>query len=160
MQPIGNLIQILLDHQIEFVIVGGMAAVLHGSSQVTQDLDVCAPLDVPHIEKLRECLAPFHPTHRMTPKKLSFLEFPEDISNIKNLYLQTDKGIIDVLGQISGVGDYSRVARLAVQVGVFGAKCQVISIDDLILAKQFMARPKDLATIKELKVVRGNSEVP
>ncbi|MGK5086005.1 hypothetical protein WDW86_00460 [Bdellovibrionota bacterium FG-2] len=72
--------------------VGGFAGVLHGSAMVTQDLDLCLLLTPQNIEKLRSILKDIHPTHRMTPKKLSFSNIPEDISKVNNLYLQTDLG--------------------------------------------------------------------
>ncbi|MGK5085150.1 hypothetical protein WDW37_17825 [Bdellovibrionota bacterium FG-1] len=70
----------------------------HGTSLLTQDIDVCALLTQENIQKIRELLGPFHPVHRMTPKKLSLLEFPAGISAINNLYISTDLGQIDFLG--------------------------------------------------------------
>src|SRR3990167_2862180 len=100
-----RLLEVLLDNGIDFVIVGGFAAVLHGSSQVTQDLDLCVAFSPFQIEKLRKCLAPFNPRHRMTVQKLSFLEFPQDLSGVKNLYIESDLGILDLLSFVGGVGD-------------------------------------------------------
>ena len=90
----------------------------------------------------------------MTPNKVSFLEIPEDISNINNLYLETDLGVVDLISQVAGVGAFDRVSRNAQCVPLFGRQCIVISIDDLILTKEAMGRPKDIAMIKELKVIR------
>lgn len=90
----------------------------------------------------------------MTPKKLSFLEVPQDTSNVNNVYLETDLGIVDLIGQVTGVGDFERVSRHAQAIELFGHPCKVISIEDLILAKEAMGRPKDTAMVKELKVIR------
>ncbi len=153
MQDSENLLKILLEHNIEFVIIGGLAAILHGSSYVTQDLDICAPLSAEQIKKIRECLADYHPTHRMTSKPLSFLEFPEKISNLKNIYLKTDLGLLDILGQVAGLGDFEKVAKNAVEIDLYGRKCKVISIKDLIVTKEIMGREKDRAILHELKAI-------
>ncbi len=151
MMNLVELIQILQKAEIDFVIVGGYSAVLHGSSVVTQDLDICIPFTENTVLKLREILSPFHPVHRMTPQKLSFLEYPESLQTLKNLYLQTDLGTLDILGFVGGVGDFEAVKKNALRLEFFGSVCLILSVDDLIAAKKFMARPKDFLVIKELE---------
>jgi len=155
MQNLNALLKRLLDHNLEFVIVGGFAATLHGSSIVTKDLDICVPLSSDYIEKLRNCLKEIHPVHRMHPKKLSFLEFPEDTATTKNIYLKTDEGILDILGFVGGVGKFDDLKKNAIEISLFDHKCHVISIDDLISAKATMGSPKDLSTIEELKIIKS-----
>jgi len=151
-----NLHQLLLklaDADLEFVVVGGYAGVLHGSAYVTNDLDICALLSPEGVEKLRGALANLHPVHRMTAQKLSFLEHPPAGQSVNNLYLETDGGIIDVLGNVLGVGDYVRLKETAIVVPLFGRRCRVISLADLITAKEAMGREKDLLTAKELRAI-------
>ena len=90
--PLSRLIQTLCDADIDFVVVGGFAGVLHGSALVTRDLDVCAVLSNEDVEKLRSALREFHPTHRLTPQRWSFLGNPDPGVPVKNLYLETDLG--------------------------------------------------------------------
>src|SRR3954469_22406410 len=108
MQDFRSLLHRLADSGLEFVIVGGYAAVTHGSSVVTRDLDICAVLSDGNIEKLRQVLAEWHPKHRMTPEKLSFLDVPKS-GPIQNLYLLTDVGVIDILSTVLGIGDFARL---------------------------------------------------
>lgn len=108
MQDFSRLLQRLADSGLEFVIVGGYAAVTHGSSLVTRVLDICAVLTDESVDKLRVVLAEWNPRHRMTPQELSFLEFPKT-GPVNNLYLRTDVGVIDILSSILGVGDFSRL---------------------------------------------------
>ena len=96
---LSDLLNILIDKNIDFVLVGGFAGVVYGSTTVTQDIDICAVITPEQIDKLRECLKELHPRHRMTPKKLSFLEHPEDVSSLNNLYLETDAGVLDIMGR-------------------------------------------------------------
>lgn len=154
MSNLNQLLQRLCDADIEFVIVGGFAATLHGSSLVTRDLDVCAVLSSENVEKLRGALRDLRPAHRMTPQKLSFLEIPEPGVQMHNLYLSTQIGPVDVLGSILGIGDFAEVSKGAIEVDLFGRRCRVLSLDDLIRAKEALGRQKDLLTVTELKAIR------
>ena len=153
MQSLSKLLEILLDARIDFVLIGGFASVIHGSSMVTQDLDICMMVNPEQIEKLRECLKDFHPKHRMTPKHLSFLEFPADTALTKNIYLETDLGVLDVISEVTGVGTLQRLAANADEITLYGKKCKIISIEDLIASKKALGRPKDLAVVRELEMV-------
>lgn len=149
-QDFNRLLQRLADSGIGFVIVGGYAAVIHGSAYMTRDLDVCAVLTAETVEKLREIFAEWHPKHRMTPQRLSFLEFPKS-GPVQNLYLETDAGIIDILSSILGVGDFERLRAKAEVFEIDGRDYPVIALDDLIQAKEAVARDKDILSAKELR---------
>lgn len=155
MESLKNLLKVLVESDIDFVIIGGFAATLYGSTQVTQDIDICSPLNPKQIEKFRRFLAPFNPKHRMTPKKLSFTDFPKDLKGVKNLYIKTDLGVLDILGEVTGVGSFEEIAKRASYTEFSGKKVKIISIDDLIKVKELIGRPKDEATALELKVIRG-----
>lgn len=154
MSNLNQLLQRLCDAEIDFVIVGGFAATLHGSSLVTRDLDVCAVLSNENVEKLRHALRDLRPAHRLTTQKLSFLENPDPGVRLFNLYLSTEIGAVDILGAILGVGEFEQVRAGAIEVELFGRRCRVISMDDLIRAKEALGREKDLLAVKELKAIR------
>jgi predicted nucleotidyltransferase len=156
MLSLGDLLKKLIDADIDFVLIGGYAGVVHGSTMVTRDLDICALVTPEQIGKLRECFKEFHPTHRMTPKRLSFLNFPEELQGIKNIYLETDLGVLDIISEVTGVGDFTRLASQAIGIELYGRQCKVISIEDLILAKEAMGRDKDKAIVKELKAIQDS----
>jgi septum formation inhibitor-activating ATPase MinD len=86
---LNQLIEVLCAADIDFVIVGGFAGILHGSTLVTRDLDVCAVLTRENVSKLRETLRGLNPTHRQTPQRLSFLDNPSPDVDVRNLYLET-----------------------------------------------------------------------
>lgn len=154
MKNINQLIELLADNRLEFVIVGGFAGVLHGSSLVTHDLDLCIILKKETVECLKQILKPFHPVHRMTPQRLSFLEIPLDYQRLNSLYLDTDLGQLDLLSEIKGVGTFEKIYKEADTVELFGRECKVMSIDMLIQSKMEMARDKDTAMVKELRVIK------
>jgi len=147
------LIERLCDAHIDFVIVGGFAGMLHGSTLVTRDLDVCAVLNAETVGKLRDALRDVRPTHRLTPQRLSFLETPDPGVGMKNLYLETELGAIDFLGSILGIGEFERVRAAAIEIALFGRRCRVISLQDLIQAKEALGRDKDLIAAKELRAI-------
>jgi hypothetical protein len=148
-----RLIDCLRDADIDFVIVGGFAGMLHGSTLVTRDLDICAVLTQETVAKLREALADLNPTHRLTPQRLSFLDNPPADVEVRNLYLETTLGPVDILSSIKGVGDYARVREGSIEIELFGRPCRVISVEDLIRAKESLARPKDVLAAQELRAI-------
>ena len=152
MQDFRQILQRFADSGLEFVIVGGYAAVTHGSSLVTRDLDICMALSDEAVTKLRTVLAQWNPKHRMTPQRLSFLEFPTT-GPVQSLYLQTDAGVIDILSSILGVGDFARLQKRAEAFEIDGRVYHVISLEDLIVAKEAMGREKDLLAVKELRAI-------
>ena len=153
MKSLHLLLQRFADADLDFVVVGGFAGVLHGSSYVTDDLDVCALLTPENISKLRVALGDLHPVHRITHKKLSFLEHPPEGQKLLNLCLETDAGVVDVLGAILGVDGFDTLRKNAIEIPLFGRRCRVISLEDLISAKEAMGREKDLLTAKELRAI-------
>ena len=155
MQDFKQLLQRLADSGLDFVIVGGYAAVTHGSSLVTRDLDICMTLSDEIVEKLRAVLAQWNPKHRMTPQQLSFLEFPKS-GPVQNLYLRTDAGVIDILSSVLGVGDFATLKMNAEDFEINGRVYHVISLDDLIVAKEAMGREKDLLAAKELRAIAAH----
>ena len=152
MQDFTRLLQRLADSGIEFVIVGGYAAVTHGSSLVTRDLDICVALSDETVDRLRSILAEWNPKHRMTPNELSFLDFPKT-GPLQNLYLRTDVGVIDILSSILGVGDFARLKETAEDFEIGGRVYHVICLDELIAAIEAMGREKDLLAAKELRAI-------
>jgi hypothetical protein len=151
---LNKLLQILIDAEIRFVIVGGFAGVLHGSSLVTRDLDICSVLTDENIARLRHALRDLNPTHRISSARLSFLEDSSPGAKWNNLYLQTDLGALDILSSITGVGDFDRIDSNAVQIKLFDCDVRVISVDDLITAKEALGREKDKLAATELRAVR------
>jgi len=151
-QNFDRLLHRLADSGLEFVIIGGFAAVTHGSALLTRDLDICVVLTDETVAKLRTILADWHPKHRLTPQKLSFLDFPTQ-GPVENLYLETDFGVVDILSSVLGVGDFARLRESAEAFAIGGRTYQVISLEDLILAKEAVGREKDLLAAKELRAI-------
>ena len=155
MKNLNNLLKLLLEQKIDFVLIGGYAGTVYGSSLVTKDVDICMAFSEEALVKLRHILKNYHPVHRMTPKKISFLEYPTDLNEIKNLYLSSDLGPLDILSEVIGVGDFKKVKGNATQIQLFGYSCNIISLDDLIQTKKAMGRDKDKLSVRELELLKN-----
>ena len=153
MQSLRELLLLLVDSGVNFVVIGGFAGVVHGSSIVTRDLDICAVLTTENIGRLRVALKDLNPRHRMTPQRLSFLQVPRPGETVNNLYLETDWGAVDILTSVSGVGDLERLESNAETFEIDGRRCRMIGLGDLIQAKEALGREKDLLAAKELRAI-------
>ncbi|MDP9199336.1 MAG: hypothetical protein M3O07_09010 [Pseudomonadota bacterium] len=72
---------------------------------------------------------------------------------VRNLYLETKAGAIDLLTSITGVGGFERVRAQAIDVELFGRRCLVMSLPDLIDAKRALGRDRDLLAVRELEAI-------
>lgn len=154
MPDLESVLQRLLKHKVEFVIVGGYAAVAHGVSLVTQDTDICCRFSAENIKRLGRALANLHPYHRMTPAHLPLKLTPGALKRLKNLYLATDLGQLDCLGTIAGVGSFDDVLAQSEELVLGIGTCRVLSIEALIKAKQAMDRPRDREAVHQLRAIR------
>lgn len=99
-------VQHLCDAGVEFVVIGGWAAIFHGSAHVTSDLDICYSRDKENLRKLAGALAPHYPRPRGFPDNLPFVWDAATLANGTVFTLVTDLGIIDLLAEVSGIGAY------------------------------------------------------
>ena len=80
-----DILKRLNDHQVEYVLIGGMACVVHGSQVVTQDVDICAPLTLENLGRLCAALQDSHPRFRMSREFRPLPQNPEELDKFKNL---------------------------------------------------------------------------
>ena len=149
-----SLLQRLLDHEVRFVIVGGYAAVAHGASLVTQDLDICCPFTAGNLLRLQAAVSDLRPAHRMTPQRIPLKLTAASCRGLKNLYLATDLGPLDCLCRILGVGDYKAARAASRRVRIGRHWCRILDIQPLIIAKLAMGRPRDIEAVRQLRAIR------
>lgn len=70
----------------------------------------------------------------------------------KNIYLDTSVGVLDCLGDVKGVGDFSECIARSLEVELGGFSIRVLDRETLIQAKKAMGRPKDLLTVAQLEI--------
>jgi hypothetical protein len=154
MTNFSRLTDLLSANGLEFVVGGGLAVMMHGSAMQTQDVDVVCSMDKKNLHLLFKALEDLHPVHRMTPQRLPFTRMQIEDGNIKNLYLSTDWGQLDCLGEIKGIGDYAACLARSVGVRLGDMKIRVLDLDAMIDAKRAMKRPRDLHAVLELEAIR------
>lgn len=148
-----ELLNALVTANVDFIIVGGVAARAHGSARFTEDLDVVYKRSSENIEKLSDALAPFHPYPRGAPPGLPFDWSPITIKHGLNFTLIVDLGAIDLLGEISGGGTYEQLINESETISLFGFSCKCLGVEALIRAKRSAGRPKDFEAIAELQAI-------
>lgn len=153
-QSNAELLRRLLDAGVDFVIVGGWAAIAHGARRSTLDLDIVAAFNRENMARLLAALADTHPRNSARPDLGELVASPEELARYRNLYLTTDFGELDVLGELPPVGGYSEAAASAVEVEMFGRTCPILAIEHIIAIKEFLGRPKDHEALRELRELR------
>ena len=153
MQNLSELTKRLISSEVEFVLVGGFAAAAHGVTLLTNDVDICCRFDERNLMRVQLAVADLHPVHRSRPD-LPLELTPELCARLKNLYLKTDLGVVDCLGEVLGVGSFDEVLKQSVEVSLPCGMCRVINIDALIKAKEAMNRDHDRITVKFLKEIK------
>ncbi len=152
-----RLLESLLDGGVEFVVIGGVAAVLHGSTLLTRDLDICVPLGSESLLKLQVALKPMNPRVRAGADWVSLEVDKDRAEQIKNLDISTDEGRLDCLGFVTGVGDFAAVVRESVEISLGRRSFRVLGLDALIRSKEAAGRPHDLEAVIQLKAIRERS---
>lgn len=149
-----DLLKKLNDHEVRYVLVGGLAGIAHGLTRQTQDIDVCAPLDERNVSRILSAYSGIHPRFRMRPDRPPLPGDPAKLRGFKNLNLVTDLGTIDFLGELPGIGDFEVVVRHSIELDLQGMPCRVLDLDTLIAAKEAARRRKDLYDLAELEAIR------
>jgi hypothetical protein len=156
--PFLNLLKLLAKNEVDFVIIGGFAGIVHGCVYVTQDIDICCDFSVSNLLKLAKALKGVHPVHRMTPARLKLDLTKTNAGQFKNLYLDTDIGQLDCLSFVEGLGDYDKVKEGSMLIEVEGVKMRTLNIEALIEAKKAMNRPRDRQMIEQLKKIKKSQK--
>jgi hypothetical protein len=154
------LLKQLARHQVQGVIVEGMAMRIHGSAHITDDLTICYRRTADNIVALATALVPLHPCLRGASPGLPFCFDAATIQGSLNLSLNTDLGEVDLLGELAGVGNDERVFALSEEYTLFGIRVRVLRLDTLIASKRAAGRLKDQTHLLELEELRKLKETP
>lgn len=149
------LLEALVRAKIDFVLVGGLAAVSHGSAYATYDIDICYSRTDENIRKVAVLLQSLKGKLRGAPEDIPFILDAKSIKTGLNFTFNTRLGDLDILGEVVGLGDYSQVKKYAEPLDLYGLKIFVLTLDGLIRAKQAVHRPKDQMHLKELEAIRA-----
>jgi hypothetical protein len=144
-------VQVLVDGGVDFVLIGGWSAILNGSSYLTNDLDLCYSRRSGNLHLLAVALAPFHPRPRDFPPELPFVWDEVTLCNGTIFTLATDLGDIDLMAEVTGLGDFDQVRACSILVQAFDRNVWTLDLPNLIRAKRAAGREKDLRVLPELE---------
>ncbi len=143
----------LIHAGVDFVVIGGFAAMAHGSTLLTRDLDVCCDFSYENLQRLARAMDDITPVHR-TPSRPPLEITGEMAETFNNLYLDTEIGQIDCLSQVKGIGEYEDVERSSRVIEHPAGPCRVLELGALIASKRAMDRPRDHQAVIELEAIR------
>jgi hypothetical protein len=148
------LVHALCDASVDFVVVGGIALVLRGSPRITRDLGICYSRTPDNLDRLARALAPLAPRLRGAPTDLPFTLDAATLKSGLNFTLTSASGDIDLLGELTGLGQFPEVKRLSSAMPVYGRSVDVLDLDGLERAKRAAGRLKDVADLAEILEIR------
>jgi len=140
--------------RVNFVVIGGIAATLHGSAYITRDLDVCYATDEANLQRLGEALVGLEARLRGVAEDVPFVPDGRTLRHTQVLTLQTRFGPLDVLAAPSGFPGYEALSERAMATEVNGVSVKIASLEDLIAMKRAAGRPKDLLAVEELEAIQ------
>lgn len=155
-----RLLETLAAARIEFILVGGVAATLHGSARLTQDVDVVYARSPENLQRLVDTLGPYRPYLRGAPEGLPFRWDAATLRAGLNFTLTTALGDLDLLGEIVGGGGYEDLEPHTVDVELFGFRIRCLDLETLIRVKRAAGRPRDLEAVAELEALLEERERP
>ena len=153
-----SLLETLAGAEVEFILVGGVAATIHGSARLTQDVDVVYARSDENIARLASALVPHRPYLRGAPEGLPFRWDEATLRNGLNFTLTTGIGDLDLLGEIAGGGGYEDLLPHTLRVELFGCTICCLDLKTLIRVKRAAGRPKDLEALAELEALLEETE--
>ncbi len=152
-QDTPRLLALLVEAGVPFVVIGGVAAIAHGASTFTRDLDVLIRFDRDTMTRLLPALRNHDPRAALDPARRPIPSEAEDFADYRNLYVSTSLGRLDLLGE-TPIGTFGDIEQRAVWMKLASVHAKVIALDDLIAIKRALGRPKDLMVATELEAVR------
>ncbi len=145
---------------VDYIVVGGLAATIHGSARLTQDVDICYARPHANLTRLAKALRPLDPYLRGAPRGLPFEWSVATLRAGLNFTLTTTAGDIDLFGEITGGGRYDDLIRHTVSVSLFSYRVRCLNLEWLIATKRAAGRPRDLEAIAELEALKEEIELP
>jgi predicted nucleotidyltransferase len=148
-----ELFRVLAEHGVDYLVVGGVAAQVHGRRRTTKDLDVTPSSDPENLERLAAALVALdaHPVElgpsAPTPSAEQLSVAPVVPP------LTTQHGELRILNEIPGAAAFTEMRARALTTDLDGIAVHIVSVDDLIRMKQTTGRPGDIEDIEALTEV-------
>lgn len=150
-----ELLTILVDGEVRFSIIGGVALIARGAQRSTEDLDIAYARDRQNLARLAAALKPLHPRLRGVPGDLPFVLDEASLRSGLNFTLDTDLGPLDLFGEVPGLGSFDEVDAVSTELDIAGTRLAVLTLEGLERAKRAAGRPKDLVDLGYIRALRS-----
>ena len=150
-----ELLSHLAEHEVRFVVIGGVALIARGIQRATEDLDIAYARDRQNLKRLAEALRGIHPQLRGIPAGLPFVLDEASLRSGLNFTLDTDLGPLDLFGEVPGLGTFEHVDAAATEIAIDEVRLLVLTLDGLERAKRAAGRPKDLVDLGSIRALKG-----
>ena len=157
-----EILRVLTKHQVEYVVVGGLAATIHGSELVTFDVDVTPAPEKENLARLSAALREMGARiwTQDEPQGLPFDHDAASLAGIQILNLITDYGRFDVTMMPAGTQGYRDLRGDAVEFEIGGLRVLVASLADVVRSKEAAGRDKDLRYLPSLRRLLDEGPLP
>ena len=147
---------VLAEAAVDYVLVGGLAGVLHGSPAMTNNADIVPSRTPDNLVRLSAALRDLGVRLRSStePDGVAFDPHPDLLAGMQMLNMTTRCGDLDLTFDPAGTTGYDDLVRRAVEFRILGIRVLVASLDDVIRSKESADRPKDHATLPLLHALR------
>jgi len=154
------IIHVLTEHNVDCVLIGGLAAVLHGSPATTNDADIIPEMSMENLERVSSALRTLDARLRLAsdPGGVPFDPHPALLASMSVLNTTTRYGDLGLTISPAGIDDFDSLKQAATEFDVDGSTILVASLDDIIRSKETANRAKDHATLPILHALRDEIE--
>lgn len=148
-----QILRVLADHDVEFILIGGFAAALHGSDHLTFDIDITPNRTPPNLDRLSQALHELGARIRVEgiDGGLAFEHDGASLARANMWNLVTAAGDLDIAFEPSGTEGWADLHRSAIQVTLPSGALEVASLADLVRSKEAADRPKDRLVLPTLR---------
>ena len=155
-----RLLGVLGERGVRFVLIGGFAAVIHGSPYVTTDLDVVPEQGPRNLERLSDALDVMHARvwTASEPEGIPFDHSAASLAAVGVWNLVTDFGRLDIVVRPVGTEGFDDLARDALRLTILGLEVDVASLADVVRSKEAAGREKDRLVLPVLRRILDEGE--
>ena len=155
------ILRTLLEYEVDFVLIGGLAGMARGSSYPSYDVDIAYARDRPNLERLARALEALGATLRGAPVGLPFQLDAETLERGSHFTFETPFGSFDILSDREGAPAYEQLKAAAGRpADVDGERILVASLDHLIAMKEASGRAKDKLMASEYRALSDELRAP
>ncbi len=156
-----RIFEVLAHHEVDYVVIGGIAVIAHGHTRNTRDVDFMAAGTRANLEKLAAAFRDLGA--RLSGVDAHLLDIdvfdPAALASGANFTLETDAGGLDYFSEVPGAAPYDQLRERSLVIDLEGLRIPVAGLDDLLRMKRASGREQDLNDIAALTADRRGGRI-